>query len=390
MRLLATILLAVLTTIGSTGSSATVPSGLICHAFSKAEKVKSLANPLTSLRDVRYRLSGLPFAKNAKPGNPYFSFNLLIDLHNPRIGLLRKIDAKAALDRLAQLEDDATKVNFDGAYFGYELRGFDKVREGREIITSEIAKYDSRIESELKRRYPTLRIANIIHHGMSAGLIGSVASLLIDPASFQAGLAMSPIAAMAAVLNETALPYLRRSSVTEDFDRQLKTIDEALASSSSAAPLHIVSGSLEIRTELHQILMTKKSEDLNDDEVQFLVDAAEKIYKLYFDDQWESREFQKATAVMSVREKYRYFIDQAMNEARYFPEGRTRQAYYDIIFYFDTETKEPVWLFFYRAFKTKPLPPKSPKLNKPKEKQTSTEDSWIPGLKPQLAPIPIR
>lgn len=388
MRLSASILFLVLTLFGSLSRAAMVPSGLLCYAFSKGERSKNVANPLTSLRDVRYRLSKLPFAKDPKAGSPYKSMNLQLDLEKPRLGLFRRLEARALVDRLAQLEQHATGVNFDGTYFGYELRGADKIREGRDVIMAEITKYESQIYTELARRYPSFRVAKFAERGMSAALIGLTVSLLGSADHVRAGLLMSPFAALGIGMIEFVYPRLRARSASEDFDRQLKTIESTLASPVKGVPLHAVSGSLEIRAELRHVLLDTKIEDLNNDEIQFLVDASEKIYQNFFDRQLQSREFENQTSEISAKQKLNYFMGHAVSED--FAGERTRHVYYDSLFYFDTEANQPVWLIFYRDFKTRPIPPKPPKQEKRLELKTDSEDFWIPGPRPQLVPIPVR
>jgi len=366
--------------------SAEIPSSVFCQAALEAGKNKSDLNPLTSLRDVRYRLSKLPIARETRHSSPYMGSNLKLDLEDPRWRPFQRVEVEAALARLAQLEEHATQINFDGTYVGFELRGSESVQKARATVLNEINKYEPQVHAELKRRYPYLRAANLIQHGISAFLLGALAYLISDPNYVNSALLMSPMVGTAVVSNELLLPYLRKSSVSLDFDTQLKTIDKTLAEPGAGTPLHIVSGRLEIRTELHKIFMTNMSRDLNDDEVHLLVDAAEKMHEKYGDDQWISRDWQKKTAGLTFRQKYEALVDQAMNEARYFPEGRTRQAYFDSIFYFDRETDEPVWLIFYRAFKTRPIPPKPPKKKKLTEGQTAPEESWVPGLRPQWVP----
>lgn len=366
--------------------SSGLPSSVFCQALLQAGKVKSDLNPLTSLRDIRYRMSKLSVAQNAKQVSPYTGFDLELDLENPRWRPFQKIKVEAALARLAQLENDVAHINFDGTYVGFELRGAESIQKARALALDEINKYESRVQVELRRRYPHFRMATLIQHGMSAFLISAIAVLLNDPHYFQVAFLMAPTMATAVIGNEFLLPEIRKSSVSINFDAQLKTIDGVLAQPGVAVPFHMLSGSFEIRTELHKIFMTDMSRDLNDDEIQLLVDAAEKMYEMFGDEQWISRDWKKRSAGLSYRQKYEMFIEQAMNEAKYFPEGRTRQSYFDSIFYFDKETNDPVWLFFYRAFKSRPLPPKNPKKQKQSEIQSASEKDWVPGLVPQRIP----
>lgn len=367
--------------------SSGLPSSVFCQALLQTGKAKNDLNPLTSLRDVRYRMSKLAVAQKAKQVSPYFGFDLQLDLETPRWRPFQKVKVEAALARLAQLENDVAHIHFDGTYVGFEFRGEESIRKARALALDEINKYESRVQTELRQRYPRFRLGKLIQHGMSAFLISTIALAANDPHYFQAAFLMAPMTAMAVVGNEFILPEIRKSSVSVNFDAQLKTIDEVLAQPGASFPFHMLSGSFEIRTDLHKIFMTDMSRDLNDDEIQLLVDAAEKIHETFGDEQWISRDWKKRSAGLSYRQKYEMFIEQAMNEAKYFPEGRTRQSYVDSIFYFDKETNEPVWLFFYRAFKSRPLPPKNPKKQKQSEIQSASEKDWVPGLVPQRIPV---
>lgn len=70
-----------------------------------------------------------------------------------------------------------------------------------------------------------------------------------------------------------------------------------------------------------------------------------------------------------------------VNVANRHPEGAYRKVFSDHIFYFDPKTREPVLLFYYRAFKGEPLNPKKPK----EKKEVDSQVEFFPdhGLKPQ-------
>ncbi|MBK7843063.1 MAG: hypothetical protein IPJ71_05110 [Bdellovibrionales bacterium] len=73
----------------------------------------------------------------------------------------------------------------------------------------------------------------------------------------------------------------------------------------------------------------------------------------------------------------------AVNQANRYPEGAYRKVFVDQIFYIDPHTKEPVLLFYYRAFKGEPLNPKKPKKNQNTDSSADLDFSPGRGLKPQ-------
>jgi hypothetical protein len=66
-------------------------------------------------------------------------------------------------------------------------------------------------------------------------------------------------------------------------------------------------------------------------------------------------------------------------------DERDRHVFYDSIFFVDPETKDPVWLFYYRAFKDVPTPPRKPEL-----REEGSEDQIQMGLIPGLVPIKVK
>lgn len=216
-----------------------------------AGKIHTPSRPLVPLRDIQYILSLLPNVSHSKSVPPYEPVHLKIDLQKKsRWEILKnKWKIERTLARLAQLEDQITKVDPNVSYLAYEVRGIEQVAQALETVSVEFARYESRIHTELKDRYPLIQLANPLQFENIDASTAPLA-LLIGDSIFD---------------------------LSEDFHHQLETIAKTLSDPSRQTPLHIISKNLEIRNELHQVFMAHRDRDLNDEEFHLLVDAAEKF-----------------------------------------------------------------------------------------------------------------
>ena len=356
-----------------------VPDAVFCQALLTTIKPGASARPLGSLRQIQEILQKRRSLKK-DPGG-YWSFHAAQDLNNP----LRFIDRRMhsyILARLKQLDRDTT-VAFspDYAYAGFEFRGEKEIRDQFEDFNTALENLNPRVWDELNKIFPKRRsfLGLTVVSGVIAGL--SSFMIMISPDSF--GITSAVITTLFGVASDKFITYLR--SITgrqRGVIEQSNVIERTLAEPTPTYPFVMLSGSFQADTELHrQIMNPSKTPELD-----LTVAASEPAAIGPFDRDREAREISRQTEGMNLSENLKWIMDKMAKEAALYPEGRYRHVFYDSIFYRDPDTNEPVWLIYYRSFKTNPFKDQKPP-DPPKKKSESKEWSIEPGY--GLKPIPI-
>jgi hypothetical protein len=257
--------------------------------------------------------------------------NPVLSLRDFRAKVEKAGGKKSTLRDLAELEKETTGNSRMLQYFGVELRGTDTIAKYVDKSEREAHELNDKVMAEVKDKYPASRPGNAVHYGQQ-GLIALVAWLGIQsPDLFSQILFPGTMAIMAATFEfiHWKIPSLIHQQ--RSFDQQIATVRSCLSSGCPNDTVSIVSGHASTPTPFHNILMSRNP-DVRPTLPQ-TVDASRGALETPYDG--IARDF--------VDSFIRNYKDK---RAR----GPLKEIYYDSLFYIDSDTGEPVWLIYYRAF----------------------------------------
>lgn len=260
-----------------------------------------------------------------------------------------------AYSRISQLIEDLKMSDAKKGVIGHEFRGEEEILAARNSMVQEINRLNPEVLGRLQSRYPTLRIANVFKHMVSAlFLLTPAFSYFAAPPGMHGeviGRALLPIGLFATVLNEVIVPRAGQWwRSLKGFEEQIKMVDDVLDRKYSGSAVSIVSASMEIREPLHNQMLSNRRLELSDRDVEMLVDASEDIKTIYSDIGWRDRELGRANQkpiIQRLSELLKF--DQSENIKHV--DLRVRNAYFDSIFFVNPENHQPIWLVFYRAIR---------------------------------------
>ncbi len=332
-------------------------------------------NPLVSLRELQGYLQKYAEISPAETIGHYNPFSIqkqsLETTKIPRDKVLE------ALGRLMVLEDDTTTVNFNGTYVYNEVRGWNQVQ----LLSSQLEDYffqtEAEVAKELKRSLPLLRLQTSVD-SLVAYIGYSALSAISDLGHLNTDLFVeSAILSIGTALYLSSRGIQKSMSLDRNFLNHLDVIKLALKNKGEGYPISIYGDSMTVSTEFHEELMqtTGSPEDVG-------VESSAKEVRLqlmnFFD--------YIPGEILRIRSEFGSLENYHIEMTKRFPEGKSRQVYTDQLFYIDPTTSEPVWLFYFRSFKSKPIAPKKPKKSTTNIKN-QLEELSTPS---KLRPVPIK
>lgn len=330
------------------------------------DNVSGLAssNPIVSLRELQ------DYLRKSRGYSPRFDLSD-VDGYMDQNYFGRLMDAsqpaafKRVLSRLNKLEDDTESSVSSIPRMAVELRGKEAVSRYLQIFQAETADLNTRVSAELSRRYPILRLGNVLAYSSYAFLAASALINLNDTwGSYVMAATIGAFSAAIEFFNQRS----NQSGHQVGWSRQMQAVAAGLQDGSNF-PISIVSGSVRVPDSFQSALMDIKGSERPPFDLTLALSVAGKIKD---SDQ----------VVVALRD-----VMQTPNELEIMttPPEPTRALYYDSIFYVDPVTNEPVWLIYYRAFRDRPTGTKSRVPNK-----AAAQQGWTPGLVPALLPVRAR
>ncbi|MBK9038221.1 MAG: hypothetical protein IPL83_03495 [Bdellovibrionales bacterium] len=326
-------------------------------------------NPLDSLRSLQEHLRGygkvgadevLPDRKGYSLQSDSVTRSVV-----PRARVLK------ALNRLSELELNTTKYDPDLFFIANEVRGWEALQALMERIEAYKTSVAPDIHKKIRQRLPFFW-----SHGLEDAFIFLLNGSILSSGAFELS---SPTYKVAVGITFTFYLGLRIAQWAQFPDyrlaKHIRLIRKALDArqeSESNFPISMYGDGLSLGTDFHLEIARTTGEELEPDSEIVLE---------------ELRPFFASGLDVMIGDFGRFLrnhgnlVNWAVNLANRYPEGPYRKVFTDQIFYMDPDTKEPVFLFYYRAFKGEPLNPKKPKEN---EKKDSPTDFYPEnGLKPQ-------
>lgn len=247
------------------------------------------------------------------------------------------------VERLNQIQTDLTEARgLDGPVVAFrEFRG-EQVREFWNQFHSNLALLNSKVATELDRRYPEDRLP-VMHMLIQLSLLPVIVSNLQTWYSDGDGSGQSLINATAfgvlasgfALANQLLGPSLTQ---VRGLDQQMQSIQKCLNSGSAcSSEISIASGTMNnTPSSLHRDIFRHSAQSLD---VDLLANAAK---------------FSRKTLAEGAGTLIKNMIDQSrelgtqVREALDDPRGGIRRMFFDSYFYTDLKTGEPVLLVVYR------------------------------------------
>lgn len=361
---------------------------VICQAYLTAlDKVDKInrTNPIVSiqeLQDYLLRSRGLSRSLDISETDPYNHENYIDSFLKPTRLSVGRFFFKTVIARIAQLHRDMTTSEPNIARVGIELRGEKAVTQYMQFLDEDFAKSRAEVDAALDKKYPRLRVANVLHGALQSVLFGFAAYIYMEEPN-AIGYLGSGMAMYVSAMLELANRLLPLSNQSSGIEKQLEIARKCSRGECSDFPVTIVSGHLEVPTEFHRALMGSQNVEL-----QEVVQLSEKSRKTVWDEWVEGAKWM--FSVLTKRgyaTQYIKMVNDLAERVKNSPDGITRSLYYDSIFYMDPVSGEPVWLVFYRALNDHPVfkPPKK------KEEDKAVEESWDSGqMLPGYLPVPTR
>jgi hypothetical protein len=335
------------------------------HPADEAKRI----NPLDSLKNLQEYLRefGKVGRDEVLPDRKGYSFQTdsLNGSNVSRAMVLR------ALNRLSELESDTTKVNFDLFFVANEVRGWEALQD----LMHRIESYKKVVVPDIHRKIRQ-RLPYFWSHGIEDAFIFLLNGAVLSSGAFDLSSPSYKVALGVTFMGYLGLRITQWAHFPDyKIAKHIRLIRKALdvqKESESNFPISMYGDGFSIGTDFHLEMARTTGEELEPDSEVVLE---------------ELRSFFASGLDVMIGDLGRFLKDHgnianwAINQANRYPEGAYRKVFVDQIFYIDPRTREPVLLFYYRAFKGEPLNPKKPK---EKKKMDSPADFYPEqGLKPQ-------
>lgn len=337
------------------------------HPTDQEERV----NPLDSLRNLQgyLREYGRVGRDEVLPDRKgYFFQSISLTGSTARRAIVLK-----ALNRLSELEFDTTKLNFDLFFVGNEVRGW----EAMQALVDRIEAYRKTVVPDIHKKIRQ-RLPYFWSYGIEDALMFLLNGAIVSSGAFDLS---SPTYKMAVGINFAAYWGFRIAQWVRFPDyrisKHISLIRKALDARQESElnfPVSMYGDGFSVGTDFHLEMARTTGEELEPDSEIILE---------------ELRTYFASGLDLTIGDSKRFFRNHgnlanwAVNQANKYPEGAYRKVFVDQIFYIDPHTKEPVLLFYYRAFKGEPLNPKKPKKNQNTDSSVDLDFSPERGLKPQ-------
>lgn len=278
--------------------------------------------------------------------------------------------ATAIVQRLNGIEQNLVSHDLDEQIVSVEIRGAENIRKALAELDANSAKLEEIYEAESQDVFSKVRRIG----GQAADTLAVSIAASTAIGSFVGAVGSATVPGLDGFMqNETAYVLsLLGAGLMVDYQlirrdwrfNSLKDFLTNLIAEKSTADFYISSNRFAMPTEFHRMLMSNQSDS-----------EARKIALK----QWGGSFVDFVISEMTDEFNMRRDVNNAGENFR--------RTYMDQIVFYDEAAKEPVWLFFYRAFRKRPQ--STPM--KPKDKARPQRDyEWAGGLVPSPVPVPVR
>lgn len=311
---------------------------------------------LVSLRDLKSKMdkraAGADFEGT---GYEHVTDSNLIDHIKPIAA------AKASL-RIQEIEKTLTGGNLDQQIWAMEFRGKANAVMAMNELTikyTALSKDFYALQNKLKEKFPDIeekRRDFLVRHYSSLALINILGFATLHHYDGPVALASAALV----FLSDTVALALRRAGRNNFDDKKFRinlalSMLHTLGESPTRDWVHIQSTNLSVPVEFHKSIYNN---DGDRDEAQM---------KAYLMNSTISNLI--AYAADMVRQM-KDFVSNAGDIKR--------NVYLDQFAFWDQETKEPVWIFIYRASRDRPTPRKPKQVDTKESREESLQDEWLP------------
>lgn len=325
---------------------------------SAVKDFSSKDNVLPALRDAIYKVR----KQSPESANDGVTFSGLD--YSGAISGIGSQKAASVIQRLNGIEENLTSTDLDAQIVSVEIRGED-IRKALAAMEASEAELHQIYSSQRDKIYsPGKRISL---WALNLLIISSTYGFGMTTAS---GLEHLSFDTMTSLIFP-GLMFLNNMSIGRDalkynierFDwnfSALKSFLHKVTESGSTSDFLIASSKIEIPAEFNKMLMAEE------------IDSPETAREIGLE-QWGG-----SYMGLTLR---RFFTGELFNFSRTVSNAgdNERNAYIDHVVFYDDVAKEPVWLFFYRAFRNQPAGRK-PTERRQQEAQKNLQ--WAPGLSP--------
>lgn len=363
-------------------------NAVYCEALLKLNPSEKVTQPLGSLRQLQDLLKKRLPNKSIQTSSPEMLYltTAYEGQFNEKLKAVGALDAYI-LSRLRTL-DQQTTVGYspDYSYVGIEFRGKEAIRSHLDQVRLKIEQVNLKVWEELEKNFPSVMLKEmkslyLMGLSFSAIIFGMEPDFLVSQILLGSLLGLN-------FLERVYIPLLNKLKLQKlKAKKQLEVIEKSLMSLATNDAFFLISDSFIAKTSYHENIVNEESSPLIED----MVSASEHYVKHpFYDDSYEEIKFDERYKNLSAKEKEEMAFYEFLNSIVLYPEGIYRYIFYDSLFYRDPETQEPVWLIYYRAFKTNPIKKsKGPPANK-KNKDKKLDWNLLPGLNLPINPIPIQ
>lgn len=319
-------------------------------------------SPLPSLRELKFRLQ----KQISDRSNDDMSYE--DSFYSGSIESIRIKKAQALIERLNGIEGTIMSTNLDRQILSYEFRGaeIEKALKYLEVKEAELEPiYQKTYEKEWSRasRLASKVIGVTLAWTMldiSHDMIHSIEQMTSESLRH----AFFIMVFIGNFAHDILIPSLKHNKERLDSDyfklkKFLKNADR------DKNDIFVSGSSIKIPTEFHHMLMSK--ENIDDPQARQI---AIRQYGGSFLEQMFGRFFKGTQDHTDLLQRH------VANAG-----DLERSVFLDHLVYFDEETNEPVWMFFYRSFQNRPQGNKTKK-TKSDAKESERDWQWLPGLSP--------
>lgn len=323
--------------------------------------------PLTSLREVISYAEQITM-RRLDPS--------VVPLEAVDAEIINEKNAPNIINRWRAIEKDLTQLQ-DGRFaVGYEIRGEQNIREAVQAVQAEYSRLTPHLNKTLREQLPLMRPTNAFRFAMRGAALIVAGAAFMDPG---VGNILLATALVSSQVIGTILSLA--DSVDTGFGSFLLQINKHLHDPNFNSALvygHHFKTSPVYAKELVRNLSEPESQMDPTIQRRAAVSKARSVTD-FLSDMLQGPTLDKNNLPIADA------LDTARDPSLEVQEGAVRKHNLDQIFYRDPNTKELVWLVFYRTYKGQPPRPKKPR----EKKDTQSEENWLPGLLPQPVPIPI-
>ncbi len=280
---------------------------------------------------------------------------------------MSKSDAQKIIERLNGIVDNLKRTNLDEQYLAFEVRG-DDIAKALSLVETrqrELTRIYNKMYPPLKATVGS-RLPNLAASGLSFLSVTSLVFGIMAHVPAHKLVSLS-VLALLSIVTAKFFSFLNKYRRDQNYGGLARFLNRAV-SQPDPDQFYIDSSNMDVipvPAEFHKMLMGNSAEK---DAVQY---ARHLILKAWAIDGYN------APAEMKR-------LDALLNRAVQNAGDLNRYAYVDQIVYFNKSLRKPgeppvpVWLFVYRAFRSR----KGGKRPSKKEHNAAREKQWDPGLKP--------